>query len=128
MPQPNRSAAAAKLPTGNSAITNSPLSRWSGNTVTGRRIRDLYRSYMIARGNPTDTATQALVLAAAEQVVIAEIARRDHLAGKVDLNAVVRAEGTAARALRRIGMNKITPKPAGPTLNEFLAARTGKGA
>jgi hypothetical protein len=35
----NRSAAAAKLPTGNSAITNDLLTRWSGNTAEGRRAR-----------------------------------------------------------------------------------------
>jgi hypothetical protein len=111
VPLPNRSVAAAKLPTGNSAITNSPLSRWDGNTADGRRVRDLYRGYALALGNPVDTATRALAIAAAEAIAIAENARRDHLAGKVDINSVVRAEGTAARALRRIGMNKIVPPP-----------------
>ncbi|GAA0024113.1 hypothetical protein BDS110ZK23_20570 [Bradyrhizobium diazoefficiens] len=111
MPLPNRTAAAAKLPTGNSEITNSPLSRWNGNTATGRRARDLFRAYLSTLGNPADTPTLALVLAAAEQTVIAENARRDHLEGKLVLSEVVRAEGMAARALRRVGLNKPVPPP-----------------
>lgn len=119
MSLPNRTAAAAKLPTGNSEITNSPLSRWNGNTATGRRARDLFRAYLSTLGNPADTPTLALVLAAAEQTVIAENARRDHLDGKLVLSEVVRAEGMAARALRRVGLNKPLP-PARKTLIEKL--------
>jgi hypothetical protein len=72
-------------------------------------VRDLYRSYAAALGGGQDTGTAALVLAAAEQVVIAENARRDHLAGKLNLDSVVRAENGAHRALRRLGLNKPVP-------------------
>jgi hypothetical protein len=72
-------------------------------------VRDLYRSYAAALGGVQDTGTAALVLAAAEQVVIAENARRDHLAGKLDPDSVVRAENGADRALRGRGLNKPVP-------------------
>jgi hypothetical protein len=70
--------------------------------------------------------TLALVLAAAEAVALAEVARRECLAGMTGVNAelTIRFENSANRALRRLGLAKATPKPAGPNLQEFLAART----
>jgi hypothetical protein len=67
----------------------------------------------------------ALAIAAAEAVVLAEVARQECLAGMTSINAelTIRFENAAARALRRIGLAKATPKPAGPNLQEFLAAR-----
>lgn len=103
-----------------SKITNRPEMR-HGRTAEARRVRDLFVGYSSALGNPVDVPTMALILSAAEDVTIAEAARADHIAGKVDINAVVRAEGTAARALRRIGMNKVaTPAPL--SLADQLAA------
>jgi hypothetical protein len=113
----SNTTAAAKLPTGKSRTTNNPLRRANGNTAQGRRVRDLYRGYMIALGSPNDPVTAALVLAAAEQVVIAENARRDHLAGIADLDSVIRAENMSARALRRLGLNK----PVQPPKEDFAA-------
>jgi hypothetical protein len=93
-----------------SKITNDPSQR-HGRSAEARRVKDLFAAYIAALGGPTDPPTMALVLSAAEAVTIAETARGDLIAGKGDLALVVRAEGTAARALRRIGMNKITPPP-----------------
>jgi hypothetical protein len=102
--------------------TNDPMrSGRLGRSAEARRVRDLFRSYVATLGNPLDPGTIALALAAAEQVVIAECARRDHLSGKVDLDAVVRAENMSARALRRLGLNKPTAKPRGPSLREIAA-------
>jgi cytochrome c551/c552 len=71
-------------------------------------------------GNPVDIGTQALILSAAEAVTIAERTRADLLAGKTVLNDVVRAEGVANRALRRLGLNKAAAaKPAGPSLKDI---------
>src|SRR5690348_1914757 len=89
-----------------SKITNDPAQR-HGRSAHARRVRDLYAAYMAALGAPIDVPTMALALAASEAVTIAERARADHLAGKIALSEVVRAEGTAARALRRIGLNKV---------------------
>jgi hypothetical protein len=93
-----------------SKVTNSPSER-HGRSAASRRVKDLYAAYCVALGGPTDPPTLALVLSAAEAVQIAETARGDLIAGKGDLALVVRAEGTAARSLRRIGMNKIIAPP-----------------
>jgi hypothetical protein len=103
-----------------SKITNDPSSR-HGRSTASRRIRDLFAAYIAALGGPADPPTMALVLAAAEAVTIAETARADHIAGKGDLTLVVRAEGTAARALRRIGMNKIVPPPRESFIEKLVA-------
>jgi hypothetical protein len=114
---------------GRAAATNKASSRWNLKTTQGRRCRDLFQGYLKQLGNPTDTPTVALVIAAAENVTLAEAARGRCLAGMTDLSAevLIRLENTANRALRRIGLAKASAKPAGPTLTEFLAARTGKG-
>ncbi|WP_342711436.1 hypothetical protein AAFG13_06080 [Bradyrhizobium sp. B124] len=95
-----------------SRTTNSPADRL-GRTAQARRVKDLYAGYLDALGNPADVPTLALVLAAAEAVAIAEVARAAYLDGKGDLNAVVRAENTANRSLKRIGLAKpsATAKP-----------------
>jgi hypothetical protein len=107
-----------------SAATNRPASRWNANTPTGRRCRDLYRAYLGQLGNPADPATQALVLAAAESVVLAEIARQDCLRGLNGMTAelMIRLENTANRSLRRIGLNKPVPVPR-KTFHEKMAER-----
>jgi hypothetical protein len=126
--QPNRPGAAGLPPASSrSAATNRPASRWNANTATGRRCRDLFRGYMRALGEPTDEPTVALAIAAAEAVVLAEQARQECLAGMTGVNAelTIRFENAAARALRRIGLAKATPKASGPDLKAFLAARKG---
>jgi hypothetical protein len=60
-----------------------------------------------------------MILAAAELVTAAERARRDHLDGRLALTEVVRVENLAARALRRIKLDK----PA-ETLGGTLVATT----
>jgi hypothetical protein len=110
-----------------SATTNDPVAaRTSLNTARGRRIADLFRSYMAALGNPSDAVTQANVLAATELKVAAEDARKrllDETGG--DANALVRLENLAHRAERKLGL-RLQPRDAGPSLHEYLAA-TSKG-
>ena len=84
-------------------------------------MRDLFAAYSAALGSPGDVGTQALILAAAEAVTIAERTRADHLAGKTDLDSVVRAEGASSRALRRLGLNRAAPPPPRKSLAETLA-------
>ncbi len=109
-----------------SATTNDPLAaRVDGRTAQGRRTRDLYWSLYAALGRPEDLATKALILAAAELVTLAEVARADLLGGRGDVNQVVRLENLSTRALRRIGVDGPAAKPVGPTLAEYLAQRYG---
>jgi hypothetical protein len=93
-------------------VTNNPLHRASGNTPGGRRVRDLYRAYSLALGQPTDVITQAACMAAAEAVVIAEEARQRVLRGDVGVSYddLVRLDHQADRKVRRLGL-KIKNEP-----------------
>jgi hypothetical protein len=119
--QPDRTAVAARSPANRSATTNSPGTR-HGRTSEARRVRDLYVGYLAALGNPVDPATQALALAAAEAVVICEVARRDLLGNMTATGAelLVRLENTANRSLKRIGLAKAAPKPKGKSFRDRL--------
>lgn len=93
-----------------SAATNRPASRWNSNTAQGRRCRDLFKAYSRQLGNPDDPATQAAIAAAAEQTVLAEIARSECLADggmtKISFELVIRAENLANRTLKRLKLDK----------------------
>jgi hypothetical protein len=110
---PDRTAIAGRSQA--NATTNTPLSRWSGRSTTGRRCRDLFRSYLKQLGSPTDPATQAAIMALAEQVVIAESARSECLAAggltKISLELVIRAENLANRTLKRLKLDKPATAP-----------------
>lgn len=94
-----------------SRTTNAPADRL-GRTAEARRVRDLYAGYSKDLGAPTDVSTQALILACAEAMAVAEKARADYLAGRsADLNGVIRAENTANRALKRLGLAKPSLAP-----------------
>lgn len=125
MSLPIRQAPASKAQTNCAAFTNNPLVRWSGNSPTGRRTRDLFRGYMAALGDPSDRPTVALVVAAAEAVVLAEVAREDCLRGLTDLkaNTLVRIEGAANRALRRLKLDKAAPPPRAKSWRERMAEK-----
>jgi hypothetical protein len=115
-----RSAAAEPITTRRAKTTNDPASRANLNTANGRRVADLYRSYLRAMGDPTDAVAQANVLAAAELKAAAETARADLLAGKTTIGDVVLLENAADRAVRRLDLKP--PGSAAPTLSHYLAA------
>ena len=93
------------------ATTNDPTARWNLTTPNGKRTRDLFRAFAKQIGNPTDAATRALLISAAEGVVIAETIREKIMAGdrSVAVNDMVRAENAANRALRRLKLDKAAP-------------------
>jgi hypothetical protein len=94
--------------------SNSPFADIKTNTAAGRRIADLVRAYLTALGNPTSIEHQAEVIAAAELTVLSEEARTVALrdAGRADLDQVIRLQGAADRAVRRLGIKP--GKPAAP--------------
>jgi hypothetical protein len=115
-------AARADVPNSQRARrTNDPLSGMNMNTARGRRCADLVRAYLKSLGDPYDAGRQAAVIQAAELQVIAEETRAVALRepGKADLDAVVRIQGSADRALRRLGIKPGHAKP--ETLAEYLA-------
>jgi hypothetical protein len=102
------------------------VGRVNGNTITGRRIRQRWRAYLAALGNPTDPLVRAAAADAAELKIAAEDGRAALRAGKGDADQVVRMENAADRAERRLGLGaRKREQPKGPTLRlrDYLAAR-----
>jgi hypothetical protein len=104
--------------------TNDPLATVNLNTAQGRRVADLTRAYLAALGGPVEIDRQAAVVAAAELQVLAEEARAAALreGASADLDRVVRMQGAADRALRRLGI-KPGAQPKTQSLAEYLASR-----
>jgi hypothetical protein len=106
--------------------TNDPFSEFDTNTSRGRRLADLTRAYLVALGNPPEIERQAEVIAAAELQVLAEEARALALkqVGHSDLDQVIRLQGAADRAVRKLGLDR--SREAAPakaiSLDEYLAA------
>jgi hypothetical protein len=117
------------VPTRRARVTNDPLSRNSQSTATGRRVADLYRSYLRAMPDRSCIG-QADALRAAELTVAAEEARARLLAGSGDPNAVVRIENLAARAVRKLGLTPAAGARHVPLRERIAAARgtTARGA
>jgi hypothetical protein len=112
-----------------SATTNDPLStRTDRNTAAGRRIADLYRAYIAAMGDPTDTIHQANALAAAELKVAAEDARKRMLDGGGNADQLVRLENLVHRAERKLGSQPGAAVPTPQTPAEYLARRAAERA
>jgi hypothetical protein len=99
-------------------MTNSPLRRrgLDSRSRTGRRRADLIALYSAALGGQDHITEGQLadIVRAAELVAVAEEARFVALTkggGAVDLVGLVRIEGAADRAVRRLGI-KAEPPPA----------------
>jgi len=123
-PSAARSATAARAPRLRARRTNNPLAGFDLNTAGGRRVADLTRAYLSALGNPTDIERQAAVIQAAELQVLAEEARTAALkdTGSADLDQLVRLQGAADRAVRRLGLKPGASRNSGPDLAAYLAA------
>jgi hypothetical protein len=96
---------APRPPVACSRTTNDPLAGVPRNTAAGRRVADLFRAYVTALGNPTDTIALANALAAAELKAAAEDARRRP---DTDPDQLVRLENLAHRAERRLGIRRLS--------------------
>jgi precorrin-6x reductase len=103
------------------------LADLDGRTRFVKRARALAREFSAALGGNPAPHQLILIRSAAELTAIAEQTRATLLAGgAVTLNDVVRAENAMARAIRALALPD-SAKPAGLTLDEFLAARENKG-
>jgi hypothetical protein len=110
-----------------SRITNNPLSRNSTATATGRRVNDLFLSYLRAMTDRSCTG-QADALRAAELMVAAEEARARLLAGNGDADGVVRIENLAARAVRKLGLDRQQGQKPKKTLADYAREKAGASA
>jgi hypothetical protein len=128
-PSPQRLAGDALSKRQRARRTNDPFAGLDMNTARGRRTADLVRAYLVALGNPEDIERQAAAIAAAELQVLAEEARAAALkdGASADLDGVVRVQGAADRALRRLGI-KAAAAPAPPSLRDHLRQRAEERA
>jgi hypothetical protein len=95
-----------------------------------RRIRELSASYLAALGGRVSPEVRGRCERVAQLVVISEDARRKAVTGSIDLDALVRIENTAQRALDRLGLDR-KPEPGDGTsdLDRYLESRaTENGA
>jgi hypothetical protein len=106
-----------------SAITTAPDARLDGNSIVGRRIRDIYRALMERLNQPADIVIQSDVLALAELKTMAEAARLRVLEGKEQSsNEIVRLENLVRRAEARVGLELGAATKTEPeTLEQYLA-------
>jgi hypothetical protein len=117
------------LAKGASRVTNQPhkLVGIDNRSTRGRRRRDLIRGYIQALGGPEKVSSAVMldVTRAVDLVLIAEQRRADALRGvEVDMGDLVRLEGAADRAVRRLGI-KPGAQPSGPSLADYIAERYG---
>lgn len=115
-----------------SRITNDPrrLAGLDGRSPAGRRRIDLIETFVARLGGWDAVRDEQLawdVRRAAELVALAEAAREEALkGGPVDLGALVRIEGAADRAVRRLGFSQAAGARE-QSLGEYLAARAAEG-
>jgi hypothetical protein len=110
---------------GKSRTTNQPtkLAGFDNRSTHGRRRRDLIRTYIAALGGESKISPATLndVARAADLVVLSEMKRADALRGvAIDMGDLIRLEGAADRAVRRLAIKPGTP--AGPTFHELIAS------
>ena len=106
------------------------MSAHSLHTARGRRVADLAGAYAAALGSPDDVGRQAQIVGAAELQVIAEEARAAALANPrtADLDAIVRIQGAADRAVRCLGIRPGHVVDKTPDLASYLASRKRSAA
>jgi hypothetical protein len=123
---------ATRPATTRSQITNRPLRLrgLDGRSGSGRRRRDLIEAFAEALGGRQGLSDVRMidVRRAAELVAVAEEARAEALkqgGASVDLNTLVKLEGMADRATRKLGI-KAPDKPAAPSLAEHVARKAAE--
>jgi hypothetical protein len=115
--------------TGQSLAVRAPKAprHLDGRTFGAKRRRELTAEYVAALGGEDRVTPLQLVDAhrAAELTALAETLRTEALRngpGAVDLVSLTRLEGSADRAVRRLGIKPGATGPKPPTLAEYLAA------
>lgn len=101
-----------------------------GRTAAARRVKVLIAGFVAQLGGAAvvDAAILVACRRAAELAVVAEERRRQALRGEaIDLAELVKIEGAADRATRRLGLDRYQRKPtAGPDLRSYLASKASK--
>jgi len=104
-----------------SARSNNPLAGIKLRTAEGRRVKDLFTTFM-AKLQPGNPHHQSAALEAAELVIASEDARRRFLAGNASAEeSAVRLANTARRAIE--DLDKLAAPPTKGTLQDILARK-----
>jgi hypothetical protein len=110
--------------TNRARATNQPTRMCiSGRTSLGRRMRDIADGYALRLGgwSALTVGQAAAVRQAAELACLAEQARSNALkTGSIDPIALVRLEGAALRAERKLNLPRETRGPITPTLADVM--------
>jgi hypothetical protein len=115
---------------GRSAVSNGKQLHSNAIPVDGRshharRFRDLVSAYSDEIGGTLSESESGLVRQAAALALRCEQLQAAIVRGEdVDDDLLVRISGTAKRLLGAIAVKSDGRKPAGPTLEDYLAART----
>jgi tagatose-1,6-bisphosphate aldolase non-catalytic subunit AgaZ/GatZ len=130
-------ADAGQIDTGHSANTAPKVSgkarfttlrHLDQRTMAARRAAALVSTFADELGGELSTAQRLVVERAAVLMALAEDAASRRLGGDtaISLDDVVRLEGAASRAVKRLGIGVRKPEPAVPTLAEHLAKRAAE--
>lgn len=120
--------AARRSPTNRSRLTNGKAPKGiDGRSALSRRTEDLFRSFMAAYAYADIGDVQtAAARRAAELTALAEQARHRVMRGEAaDYDAIIRLEGAADRAVRRL---PVAARKAAPTFAELAAKRASRPA
>jgi hypothetical protein len=111
---------------GRSAVTNRSRAHQNGDerSAGARRFRDLVAAFSADLGDNLSEADLAMVRTAAGLTLKSELLQADLAAGiPVDAETLIKLAGTSRRALAAISVKAAERKPAGQTLQDYLAAR-----
>lgn len=123
-----RTATAERPSTLRSRITNDPLALRGvdGRSVVARRYRDIAIALADDLGGQDKLSepTKILVRQTAAIAVQVEALQSKIVAGEdVNLEQLTRLSNVLGRTLQRLGMKRPAPKPAGLSLQEYIAAK-----
>jgi hypothetical protein len=114
-----------------SAITNGSRLVQNGDarSAGARRFRDLVAALGADLGDNLSEADLAMVRTAAGLTLKSELLQADLAAGKdVDAEVIIKLAGASRRALAAISVKAAERKPAGQTLQDYLAAKQAVAA
>ena len=122
-PRPRRKRGASK------ARSRTDRARYNGRSREAVRVRTLVAGFRTQLGEAArNPVIAAAVMRAAELAMLAEQLRARAIRGEtVDFDALIKLEGAADRAVRRLGITK-PEAPKAPSLDDYLRQKYPDGA
>jgi hypothetical protein len=99
-----------------------------GRSRNGRRLKQLVQTYSVELGQALTALQRQSIVRAARLTAISEDLQHRHLQGEaIDVDLLVRADSTARRAVRDLGLRPPHELEAARSLRAFMAAKYGSG-